>query len=334
MSFIDHRLCRGLLRRERLRLMARRICGWLSLGAAVLTVSAADATAQGARPAFQAPFPCGQKISMNSDSPRHTPALDITRVPYRSTEGNPLLAAAAGVVNQSYNDPTGAGRIIQINHGGGWFTTYIHLQSQTVRAGVRVHQGALIGRVGRSGKTSNGRPHLHFEMAIDRNGNGRADWGRPNRERVPPVFNGRTYGQRANQVSAITSNNACSASSQPRPPAPVPMPPPPASGAAKYLVDTFANAVGFLSAGCGQDALSSDRCRPQGVLNAGTNYVFCKVRGARVGSATQYNHWWLLTDLDVVHAGGRRRAYVSAYYLKRWGNDMARDNAGRTIPDC
>jgi hypothetical protein len=25
---------------------------------------------------------------------------------------------------------------------------------------------------------------------------------------------------------------------------------------------------------------------------------------------------------------------VSAYYLTRWGNDEAKDNNGRTIPDC
>lgn len=35
-----------------------------------------------------------------------------------------------------------------------------------------------------------------------------------------------------------------------------------------------------------------------GTLNAGTNYVFCKVRGAQVGSGSAYNHWWLYTDMD------------------------------------
>ncbi len=38
-------------------------------------------------------------------------------------------------MNQSYNDSAGAGNIIQINHGGGWFTTYLHLQSRAVGRG-------------------------------------------------------------------------------------------------------------------------------------------------------------------------------------------------------
>ncbi|MEU6943458.1 M23 family peptidase, partial [Streptomyces rubiginosohelvolus] len=73
----------------------------------------------------------------------------------------------------------------------------------------------------------------------------------------------------------------------------------------------------------------------QGILNAGTNYVYCKVWGARVGTATQFNHWWLRTDLDSVYPGKNgRNAYVSAYYLSRWGNDEARDNNGTVIPNC
>ncbi|GAA2914350.1 hypothetical protein GCM10010517_80800 [Streptosporangium fragile] len=82
----------------------------------------------------------------------------------------------------------------------------------------------------------------------------------------------------------------------------------------KYWVDTFATATGFYRGG---------------FLYAGTHYVFCKRRGDRVGTADQYNHWWLLTDMDT---GGRD--YVSAYYLSRWGNDEARDNSGREIPNC
>ena len=66
------------------------------------------------------------------------------------------MAPAAGVVNQSYSNPAGAGNIIQINHGGGWFTTYIHLQSRAVSVGTHVQRGTSIGRVGHTGETSNG----------------------------------------------------------------------------------------------------------------------------------------------------------------------------------
>lgn len=121
--------------------------------------------------------------------------------------------------------------------------------------------------------------------------------------------------------------------STPSPPArPAPRTPSPS---ARYWVDTFANATGYLFADCGQDNPSQTRCRPQGTLFAARNYVFCKLPGARVGTASEFNHYWLLTDLDALaFQGAQRRAYVSAYYLKRWGNDVANDNDGRPIPHC
>lgn len=182
-----------------------------TIGAAVLLVLpvAQPAEAAGPRPDFQAPFPCGQQIRMESFG--HAPALDIFRIPTEATEGNPLIAPAPGVVNKSYSNPEGAGNVIQIDHGGDWFTTYIHLQSRAVQVGDRVERGTPIGRVGHTGETSNGVPHVHFEMAIDRNGDGEAEWGHPNPERLPPVFDGVTYGQSDGQTWRITSNNCATA---------------------------------------------------------------------------------------------------------------------------
>lgn len=89
----------------------------------------------------------------------------------------------------------------------------------------------------------------------------------------------------------------------------------------KYWVDTFANATGYKW---------PSTLTPVGTLYQGTNYVYCKAWGERVGNATSYNHYWLKTDLDVGPAG----SWVSAYYLSRWGNDEARDNNGTVIPNC
>lgn len=91
--------------------------------------------------------------------------------------------------------------------------------------------------------------------------------------------------------------------------------------ATEYWVDTFADAPVYAS------PTSTVRT---GTLDAGTNYVYCKVWGPMVGDSTTYNHWWLLTDPDV----GPADQYVSAYYLSRWGNDQALDNDGNPIPDC
>ncbi|MFJ6934868.1 C40 family peptidase [Streptomyces sp. NPDC101132] len=88
-----------------------------------------------------------------------------------------------------------------------------------------------------------------------------------------------------------------------------------------YWVDTFANAPVHAS---------PTSTAGTGTLYAGTNYVFCKAWGREVSSGGAFNHWWLKTDPDVGPAG----QWVSAYYLSRWGNDVAKDNNGTVIPDC
>jgi hypothetical protein len=100
----------------------------------------------------------------------------------------------------------------------------------------------------------------------------------------------------------------------------------------KYWVETFGTASGYRSPTClGSPA---PECRPVGRLFAAINYVFCKRRGNEMRVGADFNHWWLLTDLDERVPGFSGRAWVSAYYLRRWGNDVAKDNNGRVIPDC
>jgi hypothetical protein len=48
------------------------------------------------------------------------------------------------------------------------------------------------------------------------------------------------------------------------------------------------------------------------------------------GSGGAHNKWWLYTDLD----SGRSRGWISAYYLRLWGDDVAKDNNGVDIPLC
>jgi serine/threonine protein kinase len=118
--------------------------------------------------------------------------------------------------------------------------------------------------------------------------------------------------------------------SQPTPtPTPQPPPPPtccpgtaPSGSYGKWWVDTFAAAPGYYGAGSNWHQV--------GTLYAATNYVFCKAWGPEVSDGSgNYNHWWLWTDLDT---GGQ--GWVSAYYLTRWGNDVAKDNSGNVIPTC
>ncbi|WP_203909953.1 M23 family metallopeptidase [Rhizocola hellebori] len=96
----------------------------------------------------------------------------------------------------------------------------------------------------------------------------------------------------------------------------------PGCAATKYTVDTFADAPGRSSPGGAQT----------GTLYAGTNYVYCRVWGPNVQVGSSFNHWWLKTDLDTGNPW--QNQWVSAYYLSRWGNDVAKDNSGVDIPAC
>ncbi len=194
----------GTVVRKRLHRIFRSIA---AAGAAVVLVVSGMLVSQGsavAAPAFQLPFPCGQLWRLNTWD--HAPALDMVREPQNLTEGSLLVAPAAGRVNESRLHPN-AGNLIQIDHGGGHFTTYIHLQSRAVSVGAQVTQGQTIGRVGHTGETSNGVPHLHYEQGFDSNGDGRASWGFAGAERVTARFDGVAYGPGTGEWRNVESHN-------------------------------------------------------------------------------------------------------------------------------
>ncbi|NCF36663.1 MAG: peptidoglycan DD-metalloendopeptidase family protein [Gammaproteobacteria bacterium] len=78
----------------------------------------------------------------------------------RAPRGTPIHAAADGRVKFS-GHRNGYGKIIVIDHGQGIETAYAHNDSNLVTKGQRILQGEVIGRVGRSGRTTG--YHLHFE---------------------------------------------------------------------------------------------------------------------------------------------------------------------------
>lgn len=78
--------------------------------------------------------------------------------------GKPIIASAAGTVEEIRSERTGYGYSILINHGNGVKTRYAHLvyNSATVKVGDRVVQGQMIAQLGNSGNSTG--PHLHFEI--------------------------------------------------------------------------------------------------------------------------------------------------------------------------
>jgi septal ring factor EnvC (AmiA/AmiB activator) len=76
-------------------------------------------------------------------------------------KGTGILSAAAGeIVHISWL--RGYGSFIIIDHGGGYYTLYAHLDEIDVEIGQKVSPGERIGSVGESGSLSG--PRLHFEL--------------------------------------------------------------------------------------------------------------------------------------------------------------------------
>lgn len=100
-----------------------------------------------------------------------------------AAKGVPVVAAASGtvrLVNWTSRSHMNRHRCctLVIRHDDGWESRYIHLNNDTpgtddgkawgiaksIRPGVRVKAGQVIGWVGDSGSAEHTRPHLHFEL--------------------------------------------------------------------------------------------------------------------------------------------------------------------------
>ena len=82
-------------------------------------------------------------------------------VDYRAPAGSPVVAVSDGVV-LSAGMAGASGRLVHLRHANGFESEYLHLSSISVRAGERVHQGEVIGRVGSSGLAT--APHLDYRL--------------------------------------------------------------------------------------------------------------------------------------------------------------------------
>jgi murein DD-endopeptidase MepM/ murein hydrolase activator NlpD len=84
-------------------------------------------------------------------------------VDYGAPTGSAVVAVAAGVVVSAAYAGAG-GKQVRLRHSGGFETYYLHLSAYGpgIRAGARVAQGQLIGRVGSTGSATG--PHLDYRL--------------------------------------------------------------------------------------------------------------------------------------------------------------------------
>ncbi len=77
--------------------------------------------------------------------------------------GTPVYAPTAGTVvfaREFYY----SGNTVIVDHGGGLFSTMAHLSAFDVKEGERVAKGALLGKVGATGRVTG--PHLHWAVRL------------------------------------------------------------------------------------------------------------------------------------------------------------------------
>jgi murein DD-endopeptidase MepM/ murein hydrolase activator NlpD len=92
------------------------------------------------------------------------PGSPHTGVDIPAPAGTPVHAAQRGHVVLADNLFFG-GNVVVIDHGLGVYTFYGHLQSIAVKQGDAVERGALLGKVGATGRVTG--PHLHWGLTVN-----------------------------------------------------------------------------------------------------------------------------------------------------------------------
>jgi murein DD-endopeptidase MepM/ murein hydrolase activator NlpD len=82
-------------------------------------------------------------------------------VDFAGQEGDDIKTVAAGVVVHS-GSSNGYGKMVEVNHGGGFSTRYGHQKTLLVKVGDIVKKGQIVGLMGSSGRSTG--PHVHFEV--------------------------------------------------------------------------------------------------------------------------------------------------------------------------
>jgi len=99
---------------------------------------------------------------------RFHPILGYNRmhngVDLAAAAGTPIYASRSGVVTTAAYQPEGAGYYVQLDHGDGYRSIYMHMTSYIVSYGEFISAGQVIGYVGNTGLSKGN--HLHFGISF------------------------------------------------------------------------------------------------------------------------------------------------------------------------
>jgi len=112
-------------------------------------------------------FGCGDPYVLNGyRSPMGVNGLrqlPHSGVDFKGDVGDPVIAAAPGIVYSAYYDRI-AGISVLVRHSTNRYTAYLHLSAVDVVPGQCVRRGQKIGSLGATGSGSGGRPHVHLHL--------------------------------------------------------------------------------------------------------------------------------------------------------------------------
>ncbi len=101
--------------------------------------------------------PVRRGFTPRATSANHHEGLDI-----RTPEGTAVRASAAGKVLFAGDEPRQFGKLVVVEHEGGWQSAYAFLSRITVKEGDEVRAAERVGLSGRTGMARG--PELHFEI--------------------------------------------------------------------------------------------------------------------------------------------------------------------------